>query len=92
MHLIVPREKSFARNELRPEGQKYDSDLLSALLMRYESPDPSNRWDSPFFNVTEGNWNDVCPQIAQVLLQKRAPPPNQSTQAVSVFVIKTNFS
>lgn len=79
---MAPREELLARNAKRPECQAYDPAILDALLMRYEDPQSMNRWDTPLFHVNEGNRDQVCDQIAQVLLQKRPPPPNQSTQAV----------
>jgi protein KTI12 len=80
--VIVSREESLKRNESLPPSQAYDPDVLKTLLMRYESPDASNRWDSPLFNVTGADWDPICEQISHALLQKRPPPPNQSTQAV----------
>lgn len=47
--------------------------------MRFESPEPRNRWDSPlFFSMP----TDSLPgdQLIDALLFRKAPPPNLSTQ------------
>ncbi|CAK8694560.1 unnamed protein product [Clavelina lepadiformis] len=47
--------------------------------MRFESPDPNNRWDSPLFTILSTEklpLNDIC----QAIFQKTAQKPNMSTQ------------
>ncbi|EDV25277.1 uncharacterized protein TRIADDRAFT_55146 [Trichoplax adhaerens] len=40
-------------NSKRDNDQQYRKDILDALVMRYEAPDPRNRWDSPLFVVQQ---------------------------------------
>ena len=50
--------------------------------MRFEEPKSNNRWDSVLFVVQK---DDTLPfdTIADVLLKRKAPPPNASTLPVS---------
>ena len=43
----------------------------------------TNRWDSPLFNFMNDQLDDICDQINQALFERKAPRPNESTQAVS---------
>eukprot|EP00118_Oscarella_pearsei_P013463 m.107654 g.107654 ORF g.107654 m.107654 type:complete len:59 (+) comp37305_c0_seq6:543-719(+) len=49
--------------------------------MRFEEPNALNRWDSPLFTV---NVDDSlpCELIYKAIFERKAPPPNQSTQTV----------
>jgi protein KTI12 len=64
------------------EDDRYTRDTFDALTMRFEAPDSRNRWDSPLFTVLPG---DKVPtdEVYSVLFERKAPPPNQSTQCVS---------
>nr|CAD7457867.1 unnamed protein product [Timema tahoe] len=66
----------------------YSQDVFDALIMRYEAPDSRNRWDSPLFLVLP---SDGLPleQIQSALFDRKAPPPNQSTQCAPLS--STNF-
>ena len=48
--------------------------------MRFEPPDSQNRWENPLFTLLPTDPLPVT-EIFEALLQKRAPPPNQSTQS-----------
>lgn len=60
--------------------EKYSQDIFDALVMRFESPDSHNRWDSPLFVLHP---DDPLPgaDILAALLSRKAPPPNRSTQS-----------
>ncbi|KAK7498494.1 hypothetical protein BaRGS_00010154 [Batillaria attramentaria] len=66
----------------------YGQDVLEGLMMRFEPPNPSNRWDSPLFVIQT---EDTLPvdDICAALFEKKAPPPNQSTQSQPLS--STNF-
>jgi protein KTI12 len=64
------------------EGERYTQETFDALAMRFEPPDSRNRWDSPLFTVLPGDGVPLD-QVHSVLYERRAPPPNQSTQCVS---------
>ncbi|RDD37216.1 Protein KTI12-like protein [Trichoplax sp. H2] len=66
-------------NSKRDNDQQYRKDILDALVMRYEAPDPRNRWDSPLFVVQELD-QLPCQTICDALFHRKPPPPNQSTQ------------
>lgn len=90
------KETVIARNESRTtitisgdgSQQPYNSDVLQSLIMRFEKPSPSHRWDSPLFVVQV---EDVLPleEICASLFERKAPPPNQSTQSQPLS--STNF-
>ncbi|KAL8559145.1 hypothetical protein ACOMHN_046193 [Nucella lapillus] len=71
------------------QGQNaYDSDVLDGLVMRFEEPNSSNRWDSPLFVLQTGDKlpaKDIC----AALFERKAPKPNQSTQSQPLS--STNF-
>lgn len=56
---------------------------FDALVQRFEAPDSRNRWDSPLFTILK---DDTLPveAISDALFKRKAPPPNQSTQSVSL--------
>lgn len=66
----------------------YNSDVLGGLVMRFEPPNPTNRWDSPLFVVQP---EDTLPSeaICAALFERKAPPRNQSTQSQPLS--STNF-
>ena len=51
--------------------------------MRFEAPDGRNRWDSPLFTIQPDD-ELPCEHISAALLERKAPPPNQSTQSVNI--------
>lgn len=55
---------------------------LDALFVRFEPPDSRNRWDAPLFTIQVDD-KLPCEDIYNALYQRKAPPPNQSTQSVS---------
>ena len=65
-------------NDARADHDRYSLKVFNELVMRFESPDSRNRWDSPLFIVTP---DDVFPgeQIYDALFKQKAPPPNLST-------------
>ena len=77
----TPVETAREWNEGRSrEEDRYSSDVLEALAMRFEAPDSRNRWDSPLFVVYP---TDELPRsdLVAALLYRKPPPPNQSTQS-----------
>ena len=81
MHCDTNVEKAWDQNLDRCENSRYSREIFDALVMRYEAPDGRNRWDSPLFTIQS---EDELPfkDIADSLFQRKAPPPNQSTQSV----------
>lgn len=54
---------------------------LEELMMRFEEPNSSQRWDSPLFVMHP---EDELPydQISNALFNRKPPPPNMATQNV----------
>ncbi|KAL3885474.1 hypothetical protein ACJMK2_025530 [Sinanodonta woodiana] len=75
-------------NLIRDENERYSKDIFDALVMRFEEPKSSSRWDSPLFVIQK---DDTLPfeQISDALFNRKPPPPNQSTQAQPLS--STNF-
>ena len=81
-------EKVKELNTKRSPENKYSDTLMNELIMRFETPNPEARWDSPLFRVSYGE--DIpMEQIYDALYQRKAPPPNQSTQSPPLAA--TNF-
>ena len=72
-----PFEECIELNKKRSENEAYRNDVMDALNNRFEPPESKNRWDSVLFNVQ----NEPLPleEIADVLFNRKAPPPNKST-------------
>lgn len=89
VHCEVAVNTAWEWNNLREkEDDRYTQETFDALTMRFEPPDSRNRWDSPLFTVLSGNKVPVD-QVHSVLFEKKAPPPNQSTQCAPLS--STNF-
>lgn len=63
----------------------YSEETLKALKMRFEEPQGNNRWDSPLFTVFPETKLDFQ-AIYSSLFEQGPPPPNLSTQNVSVLL------
>ncbi|XP_025202677.1 protein KTI12 homolog [Melanaphis sacchari] len=74
----ISTEKAWELNENRPEQEKYVRKTFNDLVMRYEEPNHSNRWDSPLINL---QLDDTLPaeDIRKAIFEVAAPIPNQST-------------
>lgn len=85
--LVTTRNQSRLK-ETGDGPDAYNSDVLEGLVMRFEPPNPSSRWDSPLFVVQP---EDTLPveAICSALFERKAPPPNQSTQSQPLS--STNF-
>lgn len=83
VHCEVAVNTAWEWNSFREkEDECYSQETFDALAMRFEPPDSRNRWDSPLFTVLPGDSVPVD-QVHSVLFERKAPPPNQSTQCVS---------
>ncbi|XP_043278832.1 protein KTI12 homolog [Venturia canescens] len=84
----APVEHAWLLNESKPEGERYTREIFDALVMRYETPDSRNRWDSPLFVVTP---HDLLhfDEIYSALYEVKAPKPNMSTQCAPLS--STNY-
>uniref|UniRef100_A0A1Y1K590 Protein KTI12 homolog n=1 Tax=Photinus pyralis TaxID=7054 RepID=A0A1Y1K590_PHOPY len=89
VHTEINRDVAWDFNENRPdESQKYTREVFDALVMRYEDPDSKNRWDSPLFMAFPTDPLNLQ-AMAECLLDKKPPAPNQSTQNAPLSA--TNF-
>ncbi|ODN01376.1 Protein KTI12 [Orchesella cincta] len=67
-------------NTDRPDNEKYTREVFEHLVQRFETPDPQNRWDSPFFSVLSGEELDLQ-GINTSLFFNKTPKKNMSTQS-----------
>jgi len=88
IYCVTSSETSKQWNLTRPEEEQYDTALLDELIMRFECPIPTNRWDKPLFSVLENGQLDF-PAICNALFEQKAPALNQSTQSQPLSA--TNF-
>ncbi|PAV66335.1 hypothetical protein WR25_16100 [Diploscapter pachys] len=51
-------------NTQKEEHQRYPAGKIADLLMRYEKPDPRNRWDSQLFEIKIGSAERSMPDIS----------------------------
>lgn len=74
VHVMCPLEQCIEWND------KWDSDVIRQVAMRYEEPSANSRWDSPLFTVVSGV-DELLPlnQIWDALVLSRAPAPNAAT-------------
>jgi len=82
------KEQALEWNSKRPENEQYTQDVLEALIMRFEPPVSTNRWDSPLITVHPDKELPLD-VIYDALFLKKAPPPNFST--LSQPLSATNF-
>ena len=86
VHCDVSPEDAWAWNENRTNpDEKYSKEIFDGLVMRYEAPNGSNRWDSPLYlsladdKIPEGE-EDLGQRVYNALFHRAAPAPNMSTQ------------
>lgn len=88
IHCDIPVEFAWLWNEGRPEVERYTREIFDGLVMRYETPDSNNRWDSPLFAISpEDELN--FEEIYSALYLAKAPKPNLSTQCPPL--LPTNY-
>lgn len=87
LECCVAENVAWSWNESRSEDDCYSKEIFDSLTLRYEPPNSQNRWDSPLIALLP---SDECPieQIASLLYKRKPPPPNMSTQSVSVCFCK----
>ena len=75
----INKDEGWDLNSKREESEQYSKEVFDGLVMRFEAPNPNQRWDSPLFTVQS---DDELPfeQITDALLHRKAPPPNMATQ------------
>ena len=82
-HCIVQCDVSKADSEewnaKREVSERYNSDILDGLFMRFEPPNDQNRWDNPLFLLQKDDATP-CDAINDALFSRKPPPPNQATQ------------
>ena len=83
-HCIVqcgtPADTAKEWNTLRTDTERYSDQVFDGLVARFEPPDSRNRWDNPLFVVYPED-SLPCQKILDTLLNRKPPPPNQSTQS-----------
>ncbi len=79
VHCDISPATAWEWNEARPESDRWSKNTFDALVMRYEAPIGTNRWDSPLLLSLEAiplNFES----LDEALFLRKPPPPNQSTQ------------
>lgn len=77
VHTDTPHETCVKWND---EVSHYQAELVPELVMRFEAPKPTQRWDKPCFTILPGAELDYK-EVYGALYCKGAPRPNQSTQS-----------
>jgi len=87
VHCDVSPEDAWSWNEGRPEEDRYEKQVFDGLVMRYETPNGANRWDSPLLLAlaedklpSSASGYPLGEQVYNALFNRAPPPPNQSTQ------------
>lgn len=75
----LPVEHGWLWNEGRPDAERYSREIFDGLVMRYETPNNNNRWDSPLFTISPDD-ELKFEEIYNALYLAKAPKPNLSTQ------------
>lgn len=63
----------------------YTREIFDALCMRFEEPVANSRWDAPLFVCIPSHERLDLDAIYAALYECKAPPPNLSTQNVSIW-------
>lgn len=85
VHCDLSPEDAWSWNEGRGnQTSRYSKETFDGLVMRYEAPIAHNRWDSPLFLSLSSGPPVDCQSIHAALFDRRAPPPNLSTQSAPV--------
>ena len=87
VHCDISPPTSWQWNESR-HSDKWTKDTFDALVMRYEAPIGTNRWDSPLFLSLEAIPLNL-EAVEAALFDRKPPPPNMSTQVQPLS--STNF-
>lgn len=80
LHCDTSPSDARAWNAGREVSERYSNEVLDGLVMRFETPDSRNRWDSPLF-VVQPDEPLPAETIMGSLLHRKPPPPNLSTQS-----------
>ena len=89
VHCDISSPTGWAWNESRfDEKNKWSKETFDALVMRYEAPIGTNRWDSPLLLSLEAIPLNL-ESLEAALFDRKPPPPNQSTQCQPLS--STNF-
>jgi len=82
-HIVATPEMCRNRNASRDPGSKYLDETLENLLVRYEEPSSTVRWDTPLFVIP---WDEEIPgdAIFQAVTSGVKKPPNQGVVQISV--------
>lgn len=89
VHCDISSPTGWAWNESRfDEKNKWSKETFDALVMRYEPPIGTNRWDSPLLLSLEAIPLNL-ESLEAALFDRKPPPPNQSTQCQPLS--STNF-
>ena len=87
VHCDISPPTSWQWNESR-NSDKWTKETFDALVMRYEAPIGTNRWDSPLFLSLEAIPLNL-EAVEAALFDRKPPPPNMSTQVQPLS--STNF-
>lgn len=79
IQVIAPTDKCFQWNAARPESERWEENLIKALIMRFEEPNGLNRWDSPLIPVTFDDVELPFEEIWKSIVLKKPPKPNHAT-------------
>ncbi|KAI9228853.1 MAG: protein KTI12 [Piptocephalis tieghemiana] len=75
----VPVEQARAWNASRPVEDAYPAEQFDSLVMRFEEPDGSRRWDAPLFTVLPEDETPPLEEIYEVLTQTKASTAKLAT-------------
>merc|ERR1712179_150447 len=70
----ISQEDATRWNSERPDNERYDDNIIRELVMRYEAPVSSNRWDSPLVLVLKDGVVKT-EEIFDALFNKKPPRP-----------------
>ncbi|ODV83667.1 hypothetical protein CANARDRAFT_29884 [[Candida] arabinofermentans NRRL YB-2248] len=80
IQIITPSEICFEWNSKRLDTEnKWDENLLKALIMRFEEPNGQNRWDSPLIPISYDDLDLPFDDIWESIVLKKGSKPNHAT-------------
>ncbi|KAI0339827.1 chromatin associated protein KTI12 [Trametopsis cervina] len=82
VYIVATEELCREWNEARAQEERYSSETLDNLLLRYEEPSSMVRWDSPLITIPWTDEDVPAKDVWTAVTEGNVKPPNAGTQAV----------
>eukprot|EP01103_Thecamoeba_quadrilineata_P020546 TRINITY_DN8882_c0_g1_i1.p1 TRINITY_DN8882_c0_g1~~TRINITY_DN8882_c0_g1_i1.p1 ORF type:complete len:274 (+),score=50.16 TRINITY_DN8882_c0_g1_i1:103-924(+) len=80
VHCDYSPEKTLDWHSNDSSSNKFNDSLFEELALRFERPNPRNRWDKPLFTISETQPLEPSLVFEAIVNNRNAPTPNSATQ------------